>query len=355
MVQFISQQKIFYLIFISLAILLTGCVSQQQIVFLENAEWLAVQTLTLSAEDQQDQNPIITGWIDLFQQMHDRPDMESVFETIQGEDGSVTYLLVVRATGYNKLEETLLGANRPITFRMVNGERQITIAEQGTVESSGGEDAMGDDVGGQIRIIGGQIIESNATRIENDNTAIWETGPFFNSSSDVFTVNVTLTEVESFSPDMIVLTRPPANVEAAMRDALNIIMPPTETTTTSELSESSELPSDSSTTAESSEVAESTEVADPTPEISTEVAEPDSTTSTEVAEAEDSATIAEPSVEIEIVTDSDDGVEAPTVTDNTLPASGAIVTPSTSSLTLLFASMLLIGLIGAGLLTFRDR
>lgn len=320
MIQFLYQQKKIYLVIISLTILLTGCVSQQQIVFLENAEWLAVQTLTLSAEDQQDQNPIITDWIDVYQWVHNRPDTESVFKTIPGENGSVTYLLVVRATGYNTLEETLLGLNRSITFKLVGGERQITIAEQQVFEvSNEGDDwGLGDDVGGQVRIIGGRIIDSDATRVENGTTAIWDVGPFFNAPSDPIPLNVTLTEVKNFSPDMIVLTRPPANVEAAMREALNIVMPPTETTTPPALSAPEPTPS--------------TEVAEPAP-----------------------ATIAEPTGEAEIVTNSEDNTAAPATTDRTLPNSGAIITQANSPLILLFATVLLFGLIGAGILTVRQH
>ena len=294
MVQFLDQTPKKSLIIISLTILSTGCVSQQQIVFLENEEWLVVQTLTLSAEEQQNEDPIIETWIELYQQVHDRPDTESVLEMIPGENGSVTYLLVARATGYNLLEETLLG--RSITSKFVGGQCQITIVDSAKVESSGEEEELdlGDaELGGQIRIVGGQIIGGDAARVENGNTAIWETGPFFNSPLDLFTVNVTLTEVKSFSPDMIVLTRPPANVEAAMRDALNTIMPPSETTTAPDLSA------------------------------------PDLTISPETDEV-DSAAIVEPAVDAEIVTSSDNSVEVSVAADQTLPFSGAIITQASS-------------------------
>jgi hypothetical protein len=238
---------------------------------------------------------------------------------------------------FDSLNELFFQNNADISVEVVNGRRQITIrADIQSSEQTGGE--AGQEISAEelqmmqsfglgvvYRISGGEIISSNATRVEG-NTAIWE----FPTR-----IEVTLTEAAEFSPDAIALAAPPAN-SGFSPTAFEAIME----SMAEGMAEDLETVNENSTRIESTTGNDSTQ-AEVTQESSANPAETSQTTTIETP----GEGVSEESAEIAV--ESTDTTTAPPAEDSTLPASGGVL-PGQVSVAQLFLAGLVLSIMGVG-------
>jgi hypothetical protein len=350
------------LLFGLMALLLSGCVYVQSNVAIYGEEaWRGVQAIQLSAEfaemmaqgntstteTTEDGATLTTEttvetegldeWLENAQNVANREDLEVAFEEVAGEDGSQSYVLTANGRRFEVMNEVFFDGEADISIDVVDGQRQITIrhdVSDSTEEADGDQELSPEEVEMQMqmmqamglgvifRISGGEIISSNATRVEG-NTAIWE-----NPS----TIEVTLTEAAEFSPDDISLVAPPAGAGFSM-DAFESML------------ESVEEDFDLST----EEMIEESSDAATQP-----VMEEAPSTETPLEETTEETTTA-PAVEVpaeEIEADSPETLAAaPEAEEETLPESGAVLPQHLSATPFVLAGFVLLALLGAGIAT----
>gem|GEM_PF-2038245 len=361
-------------------ILLTGCMNMQTNLSLYGDEqWSGVQAVQLSPEfeemmEQGDTSTTETiegggtvttetsfdaegfdEWLENAQNLSDSDDFEVTFNEITGDDGSQGFILQATGQRYEAMNQIFFNGEADITAETVNGQRQVTIrydfseaseSSEPEQELSPEEMAMQQEMLAafglsiSFRISGGEIVSSNASRVE-DGTAIWETPSL---------IEVTLTEAAELSPDTLALQEPPedsgfsvqafesmmdgfieeleSSVDSAVSSSGDEATPGTEAKT-----ETAPATTDSDTIAGEADTATETT----TTESSTQATE--STTGAE-AEAEMTTTGTEMADE--------DAAAAPAEEEQALPASGAVLPGQTSPALPILAGLVLATLVGAG-------
>jgi hypothetical protein len=338
-----------------MALLLSGCVYvQSNLAIYGDESWRGVQAIQLSAEfaemmaegntsttETTEEGATLTTettietegldeWLENAQNAANQEELDVSFEQIAGEDGSQSYVLTAGGRQFEAMNEIFFEGEADISVEVVDGQRQITIRHDlsdPTEETEGGQELSPEELEMQMqmmqamglgivfRISGGEIISSNASRVEG-NTAIWE-----NPS----TIEVTLTEAAEFSPDDINLVAPPANSGFSM-EAFESMMDSVEedfNVSSEEIGESSDIPSEPIT--EESPPADTTTEETMTPAVEAPAE----------AEAENQEMAA----------------AVPEEEQETLPASGAVLAPNSSTTPFLLAGLVLLTLLGAGLAT----
>jgi hypothetical protein len=220
---------------VAAALLMVGCINAQTNVSMYGDEqWSGVQAIQLapemvtmmeqSSEDTSVDTADIDDWLSNAEQAGGRSDIQVSFNEVKGEDGSQSYVLSASGTGYQTLNEVFFEGSATISKEVINGQKQITInydfSDSGgdeqalTPEEEATQAEMMNSMGLSIsfRISGGEIINSNATRVEGS-TAVWETPS---------KINVTLTETPALDPATVALVPPPAGsgFSAAAMEAL---------------------------------------------------------------------------------------------------------------------------------------
>jgi hypothetical protein len=341
---------------VSLAsLLLTGCVNVQTNIALHAQEqWHGIAAIQISKDfvqlmEQGNTSPTQTTeggtitsqfsadtqgldeWKARVQELDQREDLNVTFEEEKAEDGSLSYIVEGDGQQYAGLNEVFFEGKADISVADVNGQRQVTIRYQPPADATGQAAAPGGSqqppsqqdlemmkafgLGVTYRISGGQIINSNATRVEG-NTAIWEFPT---------TIEITLTEAPEFSPETIALSAPPPSTgfSPEMMQAL------------------------------AEGMAENAEAADPgstqSGEATTETTTETSATATEstVTETEGSAGAAPQSP--------DTPAAAPSGESQNLPASGGILPAQAQTAPAVLASLVLVALVSAGAVTSLSR
>ena len=218
------------------SILLAGCLNfQTSVAIYGDQQWSGVQAMQISAEFSEMMNQgdsqttsedgvTVTqsfetdgfdDWLQQAQEASEYSDANVVFDQTEGEDGSQNFILRAEGDGLESMNQVLFGGSATISSEMVGEQRHITIRY--VVSDPEGSDASGETLSPQelkqqqemmaafglgigFRISGGEIISSNASRVEGG-TAIWD-------FPDV--IEVTLTEADSFSPETVSLMAPPS-------------------------------------------------------------------------------------------------------------------------------------------------
>jgi hypothetical protein len=384
--QQVNLSKLSSLGLIVVGILLTGCMSMQSNLALYGEEqWSGVQAMQLSAEfvEMMEQGNTsstqttegggtfttetsidtegLDEWLANAQNVSNSDDLNVSFDEVESADGSQSFILQARGQRYETMNQVFFNGEADISVEVVNGQRQVTIhydfsessgqtaepQQELTPEEMAMQQQMLEAFGLSItfRITGGEIISSNATRVEG-NTAIWETPTI---------IEVTLTEAAEFSPDSIALVEPPPGSGFSVQ-AFESMKSFTEELETS--IESSSPSTDTAAPAVTEEVSPSTAIAG-TPVESTEAELTSETTApatepgdaelesadTEV-ESDTMATTSEPSAGA-----SAESVDAPAVESLALPTSGAVLPAQSSTALLIVAGLILIALVSAGAAT----
>ncbi|HMQ53027.1 MAG TPA: hypothetical protein PKE64_27115 [Anaerolineae bacterium] len=221
---YLTRSRISAIVLSVIATLLAGCLNLQTNIALHGQdEWHGVMAMQFAPEFvemmEQGDSQTSTDTAELeemlahAQSAADRSDLNVTFDEVKGEDGSLNYLLQAEGQTLQSLNEVFFEGKADISVTEVNGQRQITIradmAEDSDQAPSTPEDiemmkAFG--LGVTVRISGGEIISSNASRVEG-NTAIWDFPT---------TIEVTLTEAPAYSPEAIALVAPPAGSNASL-------------------------------------------------------------------------------------------------------------------------------------------
>lgn len=332
------------------ALLLTGCISVQTNLALHGqGEWNGVQAITLSSdfvelmeegEGGTSEFSTETEELDeLLQQAQNAAADETLnvtFDEVQGDDGSLSYVIQANGSRYETLNEVLFQGEADISVAEVDGQRQITIrydaaeATEGEAAPTEAEEQMSAEMmeafGFSIvfRISGGEIISHNADRVEG-NTAIWETPGI---------IEITLTESAEFDPATIA----PADAPSGAGISLATLLDAAE--------QASDAEQQSSTATESTTAEDTTAQTEESAETTTESAMAES--------AEDSA--AETPTEESAPAPTDEtSAEAPATEEQALPTSGAILPQNGSAAPVVLAGVVLVALVGAGATTTLRR
>ncbi|MCB0191232.1 MAG: hypothetical protein KDJ65_04740 [Anaerolineae bacterium] len=277
-------------------------------------------------EDESAETSMDTEGLDDFIQQAeaaaDRDDLNVTFEQIEGEDGSLNYLMQADGQNLETLNETFFEGEADISVNEVNGRREITIRADMSDENDGEEPPTAEElemmksfgIGFTFRISGGEIISSNATRVEGS-TAIWE----FPSI-----IEVTLTEAPTFAPETLALQEAPSG-EFSL-SALEALAEDMET-----------MEFDQSTEASRSQSLDTLEVET---ETSTEIMEP-----TQETPVDDQATTADaPTDQTDTpMTMTEENDSSPVIAQS-LPASGATLAQQTPLAVLVLSALTLMTL-----------
>ncbi|GAB4452450.1 MAG: hypothetical protein Kow0031_34880 [Anaerolineae bacterium] len=365
------QRTLFALVTLLAGLMLAGCINAQTTVGIYgNEQWSGVTALQLSAEfaqmiEQADQSggetsmemnsQEIEQWLAQAQQAAGRSDISVDFQEIKGDDGSRSYVLSGSGQGLEALNQIFFNGEADIATTEVNGQRQITIkanmagSNEQSQELTPEEQAMQQQmiqamgIGVSFKLSGGEIISSNATRVEG-NTAIWE-----NPSQ----IEVTLTEAPDFDPAMVALTASPAGASGATAlspQALTTLMEGIVAEMEKEQEQSREL---------------MTAQAAPEAETSTGPAAGGNTTTPE-AELGNAAPQAEAapqnsngnagaSTEADSATSAPGAVAGPTEADANLPSSGGILPEQSVATVVALAGLLLLIMTGGALAALRRQ
>lgn len=332
-------------------VLLTGCISAQtNIALYGEGQWSGVQAIQLAPEFSQ--------MVEDMEEMADESggeftsemNMEELDEWIAeaeaaaegqgsvnvtfnqeiGEDGSQTFVLQADGQQFQTLNDLFFENQAEITVETVDGQRQITInytisSDEFAAETES-EAEMPEEMEEEMaqmmemfgfstlfQISGGEIISSNATRVEG-NTAIWE---------NPVQIEVTLTEAPEFVPESIAVQDMPAS--SGLFDAL------------------AESAIDSSNSAEPDDTPVENEdmVESPTKETvdsEAEIAEEETVSESTTTPAEETAPL-EASV--------------PDAGSSSLPQSGGILPESASGGALALAGLVLVSLVGGAITALR--
>jgi hypothetical protein len=380
--QSIALSRISTPVILAAGILLTGCMTMQTTLTLYGDEqWSGVQAVQLSPEfvemmEQGDTSTTETTesggtittetsvdtegfdeWLENAQNLSDSDDFEVTFDEISGDDGSQGFMLQATGQRYEAMNQIFFSGQADISTEMVDGQRQITIrydfseASEGTsepaAEMSPEEMAMQQQMLAafglsiSFRISGGEIISSNATRVEGG-TAIWETPTL---------VEVTLTEAAELSPDTLALQEPPAGSGfsvQAFESMMDGFIEELESSVDSELSSSEATTEEVEVETETAPATASDTIAGAAgaePETTTTESSAEATESTtDAAEAEAKTATTDPATEITEA----DAAAAPAEEERALPASGAILPERTSPALSILAGLVLATLVGAG-------
>jgi len=372
---------------IVVGILLTGCMNMQSNLALYGEEqWSGVQAMQLSAEfvEMMEQGNTsstqsiegggtftsetsidtegLDEWLANAQNVSNSDDLNVSFDEVESADGSQSFILQARGQRYETMNQVFFNGEADISVEVMNGQRQVTIrydfsessgqtAESQpelTPEEMAMQQEMLEAFGLSItfRITGGEIISSNATRVEGS-TAIWETPTI---------IEVTLTEAAQFSPDSIALVEPPPgsgfSVQAfesmmesfteELETSIESSSPSTDTTAPAVTEEVSPSTAIEGTTVDSTETELTAETTFPATEPGgAELASADTEVETETM-ATTSASSADASAE---------SVSAPAEAGQALPTSGAVLPAQSSTALLIVAGLMLIALVSAGAAT----
>ncbi len=353
--------KMSILLFLLAALFLSGCIYvQSNVAIYGDEEWQGVQAMQLSAEfaelmeqggtstteTTEDGATLTTEtsvdtegldeWLANAENISNREDINVAFEQVQGEDGSQSFVLQASGRSYEDLNEVFFNGEADISVETVDGQQQITIRHD-VSETTGGTgaaetelspaelemqmqmmEAMG--LGFIFRISGGEIINSNATRVEG-NTAVWE---------NPTTIEVTLTKAAQFSPQTISLSAPPPGSGFSL-EAFESMMESVE----GDLG----LPAQ--------DVESSEPMAEPAPEEETS---PETTTGDTTAPATtEEITAPPPEAEETGPEESEPPAAAPQAEEQPLPASGAVLSQNNPAGPFVLAGLILVVLVGAGI------
>jgi hypothetical protein len=260
-------------------------------------------------------------WVAQAEEAGGREDLNVTFNQEVGDDGSQTYIVQAEGQQYETLNEIFFEGEADISVEVVDGQRQVTIRHTFSSEEfeagSEPQDELSPEMAEQmaegmemfgfaniLRITGGEIINSNASRVEG-NTAIWE---------NPIQVEITLAEAAEFSPDSIALQE--------MEAGAGLLLENLESMVDSDLAEN-------------------------TPESTTST---ESTTASEDVAAEDASTES-----TEVAAETTDTAEAlaPAGENNSLPQSGGVLREDASGGPLALAGLVLISLVGGAITAFR--
>jgi hypothetical protein len=318
----------------TLSLVLAGCINMQSNVALYGQEqWSGVQAMQISAEfmemmEQAETDPNASveteGLEDWLQQAESASELANVdveLSEIDGDDGSKTYVFQASGQGYQQMNQALFNGEATISVNEVGGQRQITIdyvfedptaeGETSAEELTPAEQEMQQQMlaafglGFSFRISGGEIISSNANRVEGS-TAIWE-----NPSK----IEVTLTEAARFDPQTIAVADAP---EGSTFDAQAL-------TSVMEQAVQEMQPVAAQSDAVAPQSAPDTAAPAPETQQATAAEPPAGTTGS----SDESAAVTEVAPAL------------PTESDASLPASGGILPPGSSLPQILLAGLLL--------------
>ena len=372
---------------IVVGILLTGCMSMQSNLALYGEEqWSGAQAMQLSAEfvEMMEQSNTsstqsiegggtfttetsidtegLDEWLANAQNVSNSDDLNVSFDEVKGDDGSQSFILQASGQRYETMNQVFFNGEADISVEVVNGQRQVTIRydfsessgqtaepqQELTPEEMAMQQQMLEAFGLSLtfRITGGEIISSNATRVEGS-TAIWETPTI---------IEVTLTEAAEFSPDSIALVEPPPGSGFSVQAFESMMESFTEELETS--IERSSPSTDAAAPAVTEEVSPSTAIEETTVE-STEAELTAETTvpATELGDAELKSADTEVETETMATTSassadaSAESVDAPAGEGQALPTSGAVLPGQSSTALLIVAGLMLIALVSAGAAT----
>jgi len=347
--QAVNFSKLLILTVAFAALLLTGCISVQTNLALHGqGEWNGVQAITLSSdfvelmeegEGGTSEFSTETEELDeLLEQAQNAAADETLnvtFDEVQGDDGSLSYVIQANGSRYETLNEVLFQGEADISVAEVDGQRQITIrydaaeATEGEAAPTEAEEQMSAEMmeafGFSIvfRISGDEIISHNADRVEG-NTAIWETPGI---------IEITLTESAEFDPATIA----PADAPSGAGISLATLLDAAE--------QASDAEQQSSAATEGTTTEDTTAQTEDSTETTTESAMAES--------AEDSA--AETATEESTTATDETSAEAPATEEQALPTSGAILPQNGSAAPVVLAGVVLVALVGAGATTLRRK
>ena len=368
-------------VIIVVGIFLTGCMNMQTNLTLYGEEqWSGVQAMQLSPEfvemmEQGDTSTTETTegggtiatetsvdtegfdeWLENAQNLSDSDDFEVTFNEISGDDGSQGFMLQATGQRYEAMNQIFFNGQADISTEMIDGQRQVTIrydfseASEGTseppIEMSPEEMAMQQQMLAafglsiSFRISGGEIISSNASRVEGG-TAIWETPTL---------VEVTLTEAAELLPDTLALQEPPAGSGfsvQAFESMMEGFVEELESSIESDLSSSEVGPeTETEVETETAPATDSDTIASEAETTTTESSAEETETTTDAAgvEAEAELMTTEPVTEIA----GEDAAAAPAEEEQALPASGVVLPGRTSPALQILAGLVLATLVGAG-------
>lgn len=368
------QKTLLVTVMLLAGLMLAGCINAQTNVGIYgNEQWSGVTALQLSAEfvqmmeqaekdggqtSMQMDSQEVDQWLAQAQQAAGRSDISVDFQEIKGEDGSLSYVLSGSGQGLEALNQIFFNGEADISSTTVNGQRQITI--KSTLSETGGQpqeltpeeqamqqqmmQAMG--IGVSFRLTGGEIISSNATRIE-ENTAIWE---------NPAQIEVTLTEAATFDPAMVAVVAPPAGGSGATAlspETMTALMEGIAAEMEKEMAQAGDMMATQAAPEAEAEAEASTE-----PQIgSGTTAETESESDAPQTEAAPQSTTGQDSTSTETTsaTPADDAAAAPTAADANLPNSGGILPEQSGGPELALAGLLLLALGGGAITGLRRK
>lgn len=335
------------------SLLLAGCLDVQANIALHSeGQWHGVTAIQIAPEFAKMMEEGNTGttdtsvdtqgldeFLEKARQSAGRDDVNVTFNEVKGEDGSLNYIIQGNGQEYNSLNEVFFEGEADISVETVNGQRQITIRAEIDTDEQAGSDSQQEmtpedlammksfGLGITYRISGGEIISSNASRVEG-NTAIWDFPTL---------IEVTLTEAAEFSPASIALAEPPAgsgfspSAFEALMEGLGEDLQTTNQTTPNTSS------SDGGDSTGKAMTEPTTENADDSVNSTTESSNVTNETSQNAGESGDSSMNT-------AMEGSDTTAETPLAEEQNLPASGGVLPGGTGLAQLILAGLVLSGL-----------
>lgn len=309
------------------ALLLTGCLSVQTNLALHgNGQWNGVQAITLAPEfvelmesegneagaDLSATTEEIDQWVEQAQSAAGSEKLNVTFNEVEGDDGSLSYVLQADGDGYEALNQMLFQGEADISVAEVDGQRRVTIRYDASQAAPEENAQTNEEMTPEMmelfglsfvtRISGGQIISHNADRLEG-NTAIWETPGL---------IEITLTEAAQFDPASVAPQEAPNNSTPSLATLLTALE--------QEANASSDQPAASADAG----------AAAPTDETTADSSAPAAGEST----GEEASPV--------------ESADAPAESEQALPQSGAILPTSSSLGSLVLAGLILAALAVAG-------
>jgi hypothetical protein len=235
------QSRVSILVSVLAALLLAGCINVQTNLALYGQEqWSGVQAITLTSDfvalmesegsdlssELGTETEGLDEWLQQAQSATNSENVNVSFDQVEGDDGSLSYVLQADGSQYAVLNEVLFQGQADISVAEVNGQRQVTIRYDAAAATEGGAtptDQADAELSAEMmelfgfsivtRISGGEIISHNADRVEG-NTAIWDTPRL---------VEITLTEAAQLDPASITPSEPPAGSGPSLATLLTTI------------------------------------------------------------------------------------------------------------------------------------
>lgn len=204
------------------SVFLVGCFNvQTHVAFSGQDQWDGVQAIQLSSEfletgDTGEAAPLdINAWSDNSEVVSNNPNANVSVEQQSNDDGTETYVMRGSGQGLDLANELFFEGEAELISSMVDGQTQISLsyefstndADASAEELSPAEQAMMEQMLASMGIMNlltiatGEIIESNADRIENDTIAVWENPSL---------VEITFVPQTTFDPSTIALRDLPA-------------------------------------------------------------------------------------------------------------------------------------------------